>query len=312
MIVFHLAAMAALSFVMGRAARSIAGSVRIVAKRLGFSDFLIAFGLLGLATSIPEISVAVFSSLKGTPGLSLGNLLGANVVILSLLAGLAAILGKKLSPGDFYRNYTLPLFLLDVLLPAYAIADGRLTRMDGVFLTLAHVAFIGHMYRSRRATLDAGLENESDRRRIRHHALTALVAVVVLLTASYFLVQSAIAVASALGTPPIIIGLLLFSVGTNLPELTFVITQTRNHKEIVLGDLFGSVLLNTPTLGLLALISPFEIEQWTAAWVSACFLAVLVGLFGYFMWTKRSLVRREGYWLVAFYLVFLLYYLRFL
>ena len=98
----------------------------------------------------------------------------------------------------------------------------------------------------------------------------------------------------------------------NLPEFTFVMTQSRKDKDIVLGDLFGNVILNTPTLGLLAIISPFTISQRAAALASCAFLAALVVLFGIFMWTKKSLSRREGFLLLGFYAAYLLYYGRFL
>lgn len=309
MIVLHLLLIIALCFVMGKAAQHIAISVRSISKHMGLSDFIVAFGLLGLATSMPEISVAVFSAVRSTPSLSLGNLIGANIFVLSLLAGVAAIMAGRLSPTTFYKNHTLTLFLADVLLVVYAVSDGRLTRADGVLLTFAHVAFIGHVYRSHREDRKA-LVPESD---VKHDPFArsvagAIGAVSVLLVASYFLVNSALVVANALGAPPVVIGLLLFSIGTSLPELTFVITQSRKHKDIVLGDLFGSVLLNTPTLGLLGLISPFEFSSREEVLISAAFLATVVILFGTFMWSKRALVRREGYWLVGCYAVFLVYY----
>lgn len=311
MIMLHLVIMAVLSLVMGKAARHIADAVRVIAKGFGVSDFFISFGLLGLATSMPEISVAVFSAARGTPGLSLGNLLGANVVVLTLLCGLAAVLAKRLNPSDIQRHHTLPLFLGIVSLPILAVADGRLTRVDGIFLTMAHLIFIGHEYRGRHWTVADWWKNGS-KDGMSRHAVIAAAAVAVLLAASYFLVNSALAVASAVGAAPIIIGLLMFSVGTNLPELALVLTQSRTHRDVVAGDLFGNVLLNTPTLGLLALISPFEIEQKAAALVSCAFLAVAIVCFGIFMRTRRELARWEGYVLLGLYGAYLAYYVRFL
>lgn len=311
MILLHLAIMAALSLVMGKAARHIADAVRVIAKGFGVSDFFISFGLLGLATSMPEISVAVFSAMRGTPALSLGNLLGANVVVLSLLCGLAAIMARKLNPTDIQRHHTLPMFLANVSLPILAVADGRLTRVDGLFLTIAHLVFLGHEYRGRRWSL-AEWWNGGSKDGMGRHAAVAAVAVTTLLIASYFLVNSALVVASALGAAPIVIGLLMFSIGTNLPELALVLTQSRTHRDVVAGDLFGNVLLNTPTLGLLALISPFEIEQKAAVFVSCAFLAIVIVCFGVFMRTKRELARWEGYVLVGLYAAYLAYYARFL
>src|SRR5688572_32090079 len=111
MIVFHIGVILVLSLVMGATAQVIVKSMRHIARHVGMSEFLVAFVVLGLATSTPEIAVAVFSATRGTPELSLGNLLGANIVVLSLLCGLAAIIAGKVSQSSFYRHNTLPLFM---------------------------------------------------------------------------------------------------------------------------------------------------------------------------------------------------------
>lgn len=310
MIALHLLLIAVLSLVMGRAAGHVVDAVKTAGKRFGVSKFLVAFVFLGMATSTPEISVAVLSAMRGTPSLSLGNLLGANIVILSLLSGLAAVIGGKLRPGDIYKKRTLPLFLFIVLLPAFVVLDGRLTRADGVLLVVAHFLFILHLYWSHEA---ATPRVERSAGPFRKRLMIALAAVAVLLVSSYFLVNSGVIVARSLGATPLLIGLLLFSVGTNLPEFSFVLTQSGGRqKDVVLGDLFGSLLLNTPTLGLLALISPFTVADQDAVSASAVFLMALVVVFGVFLWTGRTLERREGYCLIALYLAYLTWHTRFL
>lgn len=311
MIALHLLLIAVLSLVMGKAAHYVVDAVRLGGKRFGLSKFLVAFVFLGMATSLPEISVALLSALRGTPGLSLGNLLGANIVILSLLSGLAAVIGGKLHPGDIYSKRTLPLFLFIILLPAFAVVDGRLTRADGVLLIAAHFLFVLHLYWSREAT--ALRAEAAPIGRFSRQLALAVVAVAVLVGSSYFLVNSALVVARSLGATPLVIGLLLFSVGTNLPEFSLVLTQAGGRqKDVVLGDLFGSLLLNTPTLGLLAVISPFTVSDMASVTASAVFLMVLAAVFGVFLWTGRALERREGFCLLAMYAAYLIWHARFL
>jgi len=304
MLALHIGIIGVLSLVMGATAQVVVKYVRRVARRVGLSEFVVAFVVLGLATSAPEISVAVFSALRGTPELSLGNLLGANIVVLSLLCGLAAILAGRIAPRTFYRFHTLPLFLADVALPVLLLSDGALTRMDGVILVLAHVGFMAHLYQHQKPDPD----DEAHRRGpLWRNVFIAGAAVCGLLVSAYFMVGSAVAIAEALHVHPFVVGMVIFSVGTNLPELSFVLTQSRRNKEVVIGDLFGSVLVNAPTLGLLALISPFAIQDWNETVALSAFLLALLVIFGAFMWSKRSLTRREGFALVAFYVVYLAY-----
>lgn len=303
MLYVHAIVIVVLSFVLGSAARVISTHIGRIGRSCGIGSFTLSFVFLGIATSMPEISVAVFSSLRGTPGLSLGNLLGANVVLLSLLTGLAAVIAGKLDAPAFRHDGILPLFLAVIGLPAVAVLDGRVTRAEGVIMILAHVLFLAYFARFNRGTD----RSSSAACRPGADVAKALAALAVLLVASYFLVNSALALAQALGLAPIIIGLLMLSVGTNLPELTFVTTQAKERgAAIVLGDLFGSALTNTPTLGLLALLSPFTIDRPAKALAAAILLFVLLALFGTFMHTGRRLSRREGYALIAFYGLFLL------
>lgn len=311
MIAVHLAIMAVLSVAMGIATRHIATATHAVARGFGVSDFFASVVLLGVATSMPEISVTLFSAARGTPGLSLGNLLGANVVILTFLCGLVAVIAKRVSPADLRRHHTLPFFLANVSLPILAVVDGRLTRMDGVVLILAHAAFLAHEYRGRSRGFLETIRN-GGRNGIAKNAAVLAIAVTALLVASYFLVNAALAVAQSLGAAPVVIGLLLFSVGTNIPELTLLLTRARTHKGVVTGDLLGSALMNTPTLGLLALVSPFEVAQKDAVLASCVFLALSVACFGVFIRTKRELSRREGFVLLALYAAYLAYNARFL
>jgi cation:H+ antiporter len=307
MTALHILLVAVLSIVMGRAAHHVVNAVRAVGSRFGVSKFLVGFVFLGMATSTPEISVALLSAFRGTPGLSLGNLLGANIVILSLLSGLAAIIGGKLHPGDMYRKRTLPLFLLIVLLPAFVVMDGRLTRADGVLLVVAHFLFILHLYWGRESgtpRVDKGPSGS-----FRRQMALAVAALAVLVGSSYFLVNSALIIARDFGATPLLIGLVFFSIGTNLPEFTLVLTQSGGwHKNVVLGDLFGSLILNTPTLGLLAIISPFTIADQASVFASAIFLIALGMIFGWFLWTGRALERREGYCLIALYAAYLVWH----
>ncbi len=308
MIAIHLLLIAALCFVMSRAANYVARAVSGIARNVSLSGFVLSFGILGLVTSMPEISVAVFSAARGTPELSLGDLIGANIVILSLLVGLSAVIAGKVKHDSFYKNGTLALFLFDVTLPAAVLVDGKLSRFDGVLLTLAHFGFLAHMYHAQKKNGKTFVTHARSAQSLRKSIWIGLVAAAVLLLSSYFLVSSAVTVAKELGVSALIIGLLMFSIGTNVPETTFVLTESRKHNDVVLGDLFGSTLVNTPTLGLLALISPFTLTQYATVMISCAFLAVLVALFGVFMWTKRSLDRIEGWCLIAFYVLFMTYY----
>src|SRR5687768_7857935 len=204
MLALHLILLIGLCYVLGRSARAVARSVRRLGKRFGVGQFALAFVLLGLATSMPEIAVSVFSAARGVPGLSLGNLIGANIVILSLLTGLAAIFAGKLKVGPFYEANVFSLFIVVIAAPAFVVLDGSVTRGEGIALLAIYALFMAKFYRHRHAFralhpepvhLDGSAAGE---------AVRGITAVVVLLAASYFLVKIAVSVATEAGLPPLI------------------------------------------------------------------------------------------------------------
>ncbi len=305
MLFAHLFLLFILSYVLGRAAGFVGQSLHRLGRHFRSNDFLMAFLILAAATSAPEITVALNSAWRGVPELSLGNLLGASIVVLSLLVGLASILAGRLSIQKFFRGGDFLIYLALTVLPVVAVADGYLSRLDGVMLIAAYLYFLLHFHQQKERYPEHFKRSRKEKAHLGQEAWILFLSLVVLLAASYFLVNSALFVARALNVAPLLIGLLVLSIGTNLPEFALVLTQSRRgQKEIALGDLLGNVLLNTPTLGLLALFAPFAVSQTAVVFASAVFLLVVAALFGLFMWSKNVLSRQEGLVLLVVYALF--------
>lgn len=302
----HSLALFGLSYVLGVAASFIAKRAEIISKKFGISDFVIGFFVIGVATSMPEITVAISSAVRNVPELSLGNLLGASIVVFSLLTGLAAIFAGKLKVSRFLKDDDFILYCVVASLPTLAVVDGMLTRFDGWWLIGAYLILSYKLYR-RSHVYNQHMEITKPKEH--HHLGSQLVAmvlgIILLVVASIYLVNSAVSLAALMGVPAIVIGLLGLSLGTNLPEFALVIRSGKDKdSNLVLGDLMSNVLLNVPTLGLLAILRPFEISQMQSIIASAIFLAIATGMFGLLMWSKRSLTRREGLILIAIYGVY--------
>ena len=298
---------------LGTAAGLIVKSVSKIARGFRVNEFIVSFFIVGVATSTPEITVSINSALRGIPELSLGNLIGASIVILSLLMGLAAVLSGRLSVNRLLSNEDFFIYLAIVMLPALVVLDGQLTRWDGVLLIGAWIVFMLRLYEHRRVYHEriqqarGSAATEKPTIHWRHEGIRLGLGLLMILTASYYLVGSATIVAGMLGVSPLIVGLLVLSIGTNLPEFALVITQSyRRGKNIVLGDLLSNVALNVPTLGMLALISPFTIAAGSGVTIAAGFLVLTVILFGLFMWSKNFLNRVEGAVLFAIYAAYAL------
>lgn len=111
-----------------------------IAKSLGVSEAVIGFTIVAVGTSLPELVTAVMSAFKKVPELSLGNIVGANILDLTWVLGLSAVI-RPLSVGFrkiWFSN--LMMFLIMALLLAFMRTGRRLTRGEGWAL-LALYAF---------------------------------------------------------------------------------------------------------------------------------------------------------------------------
>ena len=78
-----------------------------VAAALGIPSAIIGFSVIAIGTSLPELVTGVAAARKGVPDLSLGNIVGANVLNLLLIVGLSGTI-QPLTLDAFTQWYAFP------------------------------------------------------------------------------------------------------------------------------------------------------------------------------------------------------------
>lgn len=284
-------------------------SVGRLATRLCRSGFGTAFFILGFLTSIGEISVAVNAGIGGVPGVSAGNLAGASFVILLLIVPFLAVAGKGLSIKGLVSKETLAFTLIIILLPLLLLADGNVSMLEGAFAIVAYLA-LAYSIRNRPEGKVSNVclpVSKKDHKALVLDTLKILVGAAAVFVASHFLVEESVAMATYISVPASLIGLLLLSVGTNIPEIVIAVRAVlRKQKDIAFGDYLGSAAANVPIFGALALFTGGFIVE-SSQFVATALLA-LVGfvLFYLFTRTHSELSRKEGTILLMFYAGFVL------
>lgn len=121
-------------------------SLTRIAKYLQVTEFFVAFILMAFATSVPELFVGITSALHGRPELSFGNVIGSNIINLTLAVGVGVMIAKGLKcEGAIIQRssiYTVVIALLPILL----MLDGSISRVDGVVLILALVFYLQRLF----------------------------------------------------------------------------------------------------------------------------------------------------------------------
>src|SRR3989344_4875336 len=284
-----------------------------VAKRYKKPGFAVAFLVLGLLTSIGEFSVATNATLNGVPQVSAGNLMGASTVIFLLILPLLAILGNGIYMTKAIRPKSVILVLFVVLLPTILAIDGDVTKPEGIIMLLLYGVLV---YKIQKRKPAEEIAKEALRRTKREllqtrHAtamdlLKILLGGVLIFIAGHILVQESVFFAQVLTIPVSFIGLLLLSIGTNIPELVIAIRCViGRHKDIAFGDYMGSAAANTLIFGFLVIANgSFPIEP-SEALLTFVIFAVGCTLFYVFSKSKGDFSRKEGAILVALYVLFL-------
>lgn len=303
--IFYLLILLLSLFILGKSAVFLVTAITRIGVILRLSQFLTGFILLGIATSTPEISVAINSTLANNPQLSLGNLLGANVVLLTFITGLAAVISNGVK---IHQELSQPSRLIQIALlvtaPLPLLLDSNLSRTDGLFLMLLYLVYLIYVYRQRPNSSPPLTENLLNYKIINTLALLATGSIGIFLGAKA-VVFTSLQLAEILKIPTLAVGLLVLSIGTNIPEISITLAALKkHHTNLIFGDVLGSAASNTLIIALIALVSPFKITTWAAYQTTSIFLVFALFLFFTFTRSKKFLSRLEGFFLLSLYVAF--------
>lgn len=117
-------------------------SGQALAAALGVPSIIIGLSVVAVGTSLPELVTGVSAARKGVPDLSLGNIIGANVLNLYLIVGLSGTIHPLTLDAftQFYSFGWLAVFFTTVV--ALAARTGRFHRTGGLILLALYVVYV--------------------------------------------------------------------------------------------------------------------------------------------------------------------------
>ena len=283
-----------------------------IAQFLGWKEFIVASVLMAFATSLPEIFIGITSALQHKPELSFGNVIGSNIIALTLVVGVGAIVAKGLKMEGRILQRSSIYAVVIALLPFLLMLDGNISRIDGVVLILASMLYF-HIILSREERFTK-VFSDHFRKDWTHFKIFLRNlgifsgGVALLLLSSEGIVFSASNLSVEMNFSLLFLGIFLIALGTSIPELAFgVRSVTMNHKEMIIGGAIGSVVINSSlALGLVAIICPFKISIFSQYLVGAIFTVITALFFLIFARTNREITRREALFLLNIYAAFVL------
>ena len=274
------------------------------ARRLGITVFAVAFLLAGAEPE--EMITAVIASARHRPGLAAGDAIGANLTMLTLVLGVAA-LARPLPFRGRVRGYALWSALAGGL-AAVMVALGTIGRWQGGLLVAAYLAGVALLWWREREppavgeVAEAGQGDDGSRPAAVGLAL-AVLGVALMAAGGWLAVGGAERVVRALGLTDTAVGLTLLALATTAELFALAwAAMRRGVSEIAVAGVAGSAAYNaTATLGAAALVRPLA----TGGILGPAIAAAALPLILLAVTTRGRLTRPVGAILVAGYLAWL-------
>ncbi len=275
------------------------------------TEFIVAFFVMAFAATLPNLFVGITSALQGIPELSFGDIMGNNIIALTIAVAVGVLFAPKreLQLENQTIQDTTFLTSISAILPLILISDGMISRSDGLVLLLFFFGYVYWMF-SKRDHFTKVFEEEQ-KEVTRHQAMSSIMrlvgGVVLLSLAAQGVVYGAEIIASGIGMSLLLVGILVIGFGGALPEIYFTIISARHGETgMIVGNLMGAVIIPaTFVLGIVSIIQPISNEALEFPIIARVFLVLVALFFLYVSQTRNVITVREASILVISYLLFI-------
>lgn len=281
-------------------------SVDKISRRLKVSSFAFSFLLLGILTSISEISVAFASVSGGTPEIFVGNLIGGIVVLFFLIVPLFAVFGNGVKITTQIDSTQLLYAFIVLTAPVISVLDRKISTTEALFMLVLAGVFVFNIQKNRGV-----LDNNSNVLHLKRYSindvLKILLGIGIVFTACNLIVDKTLYFGELVEVPPFFISLMVLSLGTNLPEISMAFRSIREKKKgVAFGNYLGSATMNVIILSSMVLINGGEVLTENSFWKTLVITVIGFALFFHFTKSKNDLSKREGSLLLLVYLAFVI------
>lgn len=282
-----------------------------VALNFKVSKMLIGLTIVAFGTSAPEFAVSVKGLLSSSGDIVLGNVIGSNILNILLILGVSAIIHPLVVKNNTVKK-ELPITLLITSLFAVLLSDNifdkkftnSFTRGDGIVLILFFLVFIYYLITLMRNKVEE--EKGKEVMPLFKAIMFTLVGLISIIIGSNFVVDSASALAKAIGISERIISLTIIALGTSLPELVTSVTATKKGEyDIAIGNVVGSNIFNIGIVIGLPVALLGGIGTIAFSYVDLIVMIATALMLFVFSRNDYKISRREG---ICFLLVFVVYY----
>ena len=289
-----------------------ATSIGVKAK---LSPLIIGLTIVAFGTSLPEMIVNVFSCIKGSPGLAIGNIIGSNTMNILLILGVSAMIFpidvSKLSirrdiPAGFVATLTIALMTNDF----FRGTSGSINWIEGIVLLMMGFGYLYLTFKkSSELSEDSATPEQTQELPWGKTIFQLIIGIIGLYIGGELVSKNAQILAISWGMSESTVGLTVVATATSLPELiTSIVAAMKKNSAIAIGNVLGSNILNIfMVLGVSSLIIPLPFDTKMNQQLLILFAANAIMLTTVFTGKGRKISRFEGLILTLGYIAFMLF-----
>lgn len=289
-----------------------------VGVRAKLSPLIIGLTIVAFGTSLPEMVVNIFSCIKGSPGLAIGNIIGSNTMNILLILGVSAMIFpidvsrisiRRDIPAGFIATFAITLMANDF----FRGTSGTINWVEGIVLLMMGFGYLWLTFKKSSETSDLSDTSED------LETLQALpwgktifqlvFGIIGLYIGGELVSKNAQFLAIDWGMSDSTVGLTVVATATSLPELiTSIVAALKKNSSIAIGNVLGSNILNIfMVLGISSLITPLPFDTRMNHQLMILFCANAIMLGTVFTGKGRKISRFEGLLLTLGYVAFMLF-----
>lgn len=232
-----------------------------IATKLRIPQFIIGLTIVAMGTSMPEAAVSISAALKGSTDITIGNIVGSNIINILIILGLSAtITPLAVSRSAIFRE--MPFLVGISLLLLIQGWDGTISLLDGIVQIVLFTSYLIYLLKKAKQQPES-CQMELKQRKLWQTVCLTIIGLGAIVLGSDLAVDAACSIARLLGISERLIGLTIVALGTSLPELfTSVIAAQKGNADIAIGNIIGSNIFNILfVVGLSALIIPVHFSM---------------------------------------------------
>ena len=285
MVLLQLVLMAAGFVLLIKGADIFVKGASAIAHKLGVPQIVLGLTVVAMGTSAPEAAVSISAALSGNADITIGNVVGSNIMNIFVVLGITALVAPLIVDRSAVKVDMPVMFGITLLLLPFGLLGGSVNRWEGLILLAVFTAYMVYLFRQAMKSRDEEAENRPTYGQGNAWTIFLTVAgLVMIVIGSRLTVYSATEIAEFLGVSQRMIGLTVVAFGTSLPELvTSVTAARRGNTGIAIGNIVGSNVFNILFVtGLTAVITPIAfLSKFTFDLLVAALAALLLWLFSW-------------------------------